>query len=176
MPTHPVIGQGVMALTDIISEPYPGHSVIPSRCRATFDRRLVPGETRESVLESLDGLPTIAEAKINVHLAEGRYETYTGVKHVTEKWFPAWLLEQDHAFVKKAAQGLQKAGLPLVYGTYNFCTNAAYSVGQAGIPTIGFGPSPEELAHIVDEYVEVQQLTQTADGYAGIILGVLGKE
>ena len=39
------LGDAVMALTDIISEPYPGYSVIPSRCRVTYDRRLLAGET-----------------------------------------------------------------------------------------------------------------------------------
>ena len=28
-----LLGQAIMALTDIISDPYPGYSVIPSRCR-----------------------------------------------------------------------------------------------------------------------------------------------
>ncbi len=46
LPYHPLLGPAIMALTDIISDPYPGHSVIPSRCRVTYDRRLLPGETR----------------------------------------------------------------------------------------------------------------------------------
>ena len=92
---------------------------------------------------------------------------------MTEKWFPAWFLDPAHEFVRKAAAGLESAGLPVTYGTYNFCTNAAYSAGQAGVPTMGFGPSPESLAHIVDEYVEVEQLLKTARGYQGIIEAVL---
>lgn len=43
--------------TDIISEPYPGHSVIPYRCHATYDRRLLPGERRTEVLAALKSLP-----------------------------------------------------------------------------------------------------------------------
>lgn len=49
-PEHPVLGKGVSVLTDIISTPYPGASVVPSGCRATYDRRLLTGETRESVM------------------------------------------------------------------------------------------------------------------------------
>ncbi len=43
MPRNEFIGSGVLGLCDIISDPYPGHSVIPSICRATYDRRLLPG-------------------------------------------------------------------------------------------------------------------------------------
>ena len=41
--THPVLGEGILEVTDIISSPYPGASVIPEHCRATFDRRLLVG-------------------------------------------------------------------------------------------------------------------------------------
>ncbi len=42
------------------------------------------------------------------------------------------------------------------------------------MPTIGFGPSPEALAHTVDEYVELEQLYGCARGYRAIIESVLG--
>ena len=40
-PTHPVLGEGILVLTDIKSSPYPGASVVPDYCKATFDRRLL---------------------------------------------------------------------------------------------------------------------------------------
>lgn len=36
---QPELGKGIMELTDIISAPYPGASVVPERCIATLDRR-----------------------------------------------------------------------------------------------------------------------------------------
>jgi len=175
LPSHPLVGRAILALTDIISEPYPGHSVIPSRCRVTFDRRLMPGETPASVLAPFKELPTLPGAKLQVRIAKGEYRTFTGKLLEREKWFPAWLLEKSHPFIRAAAHGLEKAGLAVAFGTYNFCTNAAYSIGIAGIPTIGFGPSPEGLAHVVDEYIEVDQLVKAAHGYKGIIESVLAK-
>jgi putative selenium metabolism hydrolase len=50
---HPILGEGILELTDIKSSPYPGASVVPDYCRATYDRRLLVGETRESVLKPL---------------------------------------------------------------------------------------------------------------------------
>ncbi|ERI04952.1 hypothetical protein HF838_19295 [Aneurinibacillus aneurinilyticus] len=50
---HEVMGQGILELTDIKSSPYPGASVVPSlctACTAAFERRLLVGETKESVL------------------------------------------------------------------------------------------------------------------------------
>src|SRR3990172_1280628 len=173
LPAHPVVGRAILALTDIISEPYPGHSVIPSRCRATYDRRLIPGESRASVLAQLSDLPTLPGASLQATIALGEYQTFTGKMLKREKWFPAWLLEKSHPFVEAASLGLERAGLPVVYGTYNFCTNAAYSIGVLGIPTIGFGPSPEGLAHIVDEYIEIDQLVKAAPGYQGVFASAL---
>jgi putative selenium metabolism hydrolase len=167
--SHPVLGEGVMVLTDIISEPYPGHSVIPSRCRATYDRRLLVGETQAGLFESLDNLETIPGATLDTRLATGEYRTFTGEVVAMEKWFPAWLLETSHPFVHAAAGALEKAGLEVSFTTYQFCTNAAYSIGTAGVPTIGFGPSQEILVHIVDEFVEIEQLAGAARGYRALM-------
>ena len=50
------LGDGILVLTDIKSSPYPGASVVPEYCRATFDRRLLVGETKESVLAPIQEL------------------------------------------------------------------------------------------------------------------------
>lgn len=55
-PEHPVLGKGILELTDIVSSPYPGSSVVPEYCRATFDRRLLVGETERDVLQPLEAL------------------------------------------------------------------------------------------------------------------------
>ena len=52
-PVHEKLGKGILELTDIISSPYPGASVVPEYCRATFDRRLLVGETEDDVLAPL---------------------------------------------------------------------------------------------------------------------------
>ena len=174
LPSHHQTESAVIVLTDIISDPYPGHSVIPSSCTATYDRRLVPGETREAVLAPLRDLPTIPGAYLEVHLETGVYPTYTGTSLSKDKWFPAWVLEDDHPLLINAIRGLESIGLTAQLGSYNFCTNAAYSMGEAGIPTIGFGPSTEKMAHIVNEYVEIEALRQATRGYKAIIESVLG--
>ena len=55
-PTQPVLGDGILELVDIKSSPYPGASVVPDYCRATYDRRLLVGETKEEVLAPIQAV------------------------------------------------------------------------------------------------------------------------
>lgn len=172
---HPLLGPAILALTDIISEPYPGYSVIPSRCKATYDRRLLPNETIEDVLGAIKSLPALKGIPFNAIIAQGEHQTYTGKTLTCTKFFPAWELEENHHLVQSALSGLRASGLDPQLSAYRFCTNAAYSIGMAGIPTIGFGPGTEADAHVVDERLSLDALEKVALGYKGIIESVLAK-
>jgi len=171
---HPLLGPAILALTDIISEPYPGYSVIPALCKATYDRRLLPNETVEDVLGAILSLPELKDINFNAFIAKGEHETYTGAILTCDKFFPAWELDVEHPFVQAALKGLRESGLDPQLSAYRFCTNAAYSMGTAGVPTIGFGPGKEADAHVVDERLSLDELEKTALGYMGIIQAVLG--
>jgi putative selenium metabolism hydrolase len=173
-PTHPLLGPALIALTDIASEPYPGHSVIPSLCRATFDRRLLPGETAAGVLSQITGLPSLRNVDLTVEIPTGKYLTHTGAEIQGAKFFPAWELDEHHDLVQSALAGLQASGLDPQLGAYRFCTNAAYSAGVAGVPTVGFGPGHEEDAHVIGERLLVTDLERAAAGYQAMIESILG--
>lgn len=172
---HPRLGPAILALTDIISEPYPGYSVIPSRCKATYDRRLLPDETIEDVLSAITSLPELKNMPLNVIIAQGEHQSYAGITLRGTKFFPAWELDAKHPFVERALKGLRTSGLDAHRSTYRFCTNAAYSIGIAGIPTIGFGPGTEADAHVVDERLSLDSLEKAARGYQGIMEAVLSR-
>lgn len=172
--THPLLGSGILELTDIRSDPYPGASVVPGRCRATFDRRLLTGETEEDVLAPLEAVIRQAQAELprmqaRAFLAEGESVCWTGEVLRAKRFFPAWALEPEHPLVQQALEGLRSAGINAPLGHYAFCTNASAFCGEAGIPTVGFGPSPENLAHTADEYIEIAQLQQAFRGFYGIL-------
>ncbi len=173
LPSHPVLGAAVQALTDIKSEPYPGYSVIPSRCRATYDRRLMVGETAAGILAAITSEPALAGIELRAAIAQGEHRTYTGTVLTGEKFFPAWLLAEDHPFLRAAMEGLAAVGLRAELDIYRFCTNAAYSAGVARVPTIGYGPGQAGQAHVIDERLEVASLLDAARGYRGIIEAVL---
>jgi acetylornithine deacetylase/succinyl-diaminopimelate desuccinylase-like protein len=77
--------------------------------------------------------------------------------------------------VQVALAGLRSAGLDAEIAQYSFCTNGSHYAGEAGIKTIGFGPSRENLAHTIDEYIEIDQLLKAVDGYYGILAAVFQK-
>lgn len=169
----PLLGPAILALTDIISEPYPAYSVTPSRCRVTYDRRLLTGETPESVLNEITSLPAFKDIPFTAKIAKSDHTTYTGEILHADKFFPAWVLDETNNFVQLALKGLRASGLDPKFSTYHFCTNAAYSMPVAGVPTIGFGPGMEGDAHVVDERLSLDELEKTARGYLGIIESVL---
>lgn len=94
LPSHPVLGDVITELTDIISSPYPGASVVPDLCRATFDRRLLVGETAEGVLGGINAvinrLPAGDGARaVSAEIARAAAKCYTGAEIEGQRWFPA---------------------------------------------------------------------------------------
>ena len=175
---HPVLGKGILELTDIKSSPYPGASVVPEYCRATYDRRLLTGETKESVLKPLQELCERMEAedpqlKVKVSYATGKETCYTGNKITGERFFPGWLYDEKESFVQDVYQELTANGYQPEITQYNFCTNGSHYAGEAGIKKLGIGPSRENLAHTVGEYIEIDQLTKVTDCYGYVMKALL---
>lgn len=178
-PAHPVLGKGILELTDIKSSPYPGASVVPEYCAATYDRRLLTGETRESVLAPLRALAEQMGKEnpsfcAKVSYASGEETCYTGEKISGERFFPAWLYREEEPFVQDILRTFRELGLDAAVTKYDFCTNGSHYAGEAGIPTVGMGPSDESLAHVIDEYVEIGQLIGAAMRYYAILTALCG--
>lgn len=171
---HPILGKGILELTDFISSPYPGASVVPSYARVTFDRRLLVNETRESVLEPIQKIIDHLELEdeqfhAKVSFSSGSELCYTGETIEAERFFPAWLYEADEKFIAQTFENLKKIIPHTELSHYSFCTNGSHFAGEANIPTIGFGPSLEKLAHIDDEYIEIEPLVKATEGYISIM-------
>lgn len=171
---HPLLGKGILVLTDIISDPYPGSSVVPGGCRVTFDRRLLVGEDESSVLGQIQEAVTrarkrVPELQAKAYIAQGENRCWTGETLQAKRFFPAWALEETDPLVQRSLAGLHSAGIDAPLSHYAFCTNGSSFCGEAGIPTVGFGPSQENLAHTVDEYIELSQLEMAVRGYQGIL-------
>lgn len=175
---HPVLGKGILELTDIKSSPYPGASVVPEYCRATYDRRLLVGETKESVLAPIQKLldnmmKADPKLKVKVSYAVGKEKCYTGEKIEGERFFPGWLFDESEEYIQKVYTQLKKDGFTPEITKYNFCTNGSHYAGEAGIRTLGMGPSTESLAHTIDEYCKVEELAEAVGCYYDIISALL---
>lgn len=176
-----MFGKGIMELTDMKSEPYPGASVVPHYCRVTFDRRLLVGETRESVLAPLQAIidelmqadPTL---KAKVSFTAGEEKCYTGAAIAADRFFPAWRVPADSDFVQAIYKAVCDMGYQPRLTGYSFCTNGSHYAGEAGIPCIGIGPSRENLAHTVDEYIEVSELLDISRYYTAVLNAMMAPE
>jgi len=173
---HPFLGSGSMVLTDIISSPYPGSSVIPNRCRVTFDRRLLLNETIDSVIEEVETCANAANVACVVTVLDGQETTYRGYQMRAPKFFPAWVLEEENPLVQFAYAALKNINSDTEIKSFQFCTNAASSAGMFDIPTIGYGLGLETVAHTANESISIEELHQAALGYQTIIQAVLSYE
>lgn len=173
-----ILGDGILELTDIKSSPYPGASVVPEYCMATYDRRLLVGETKESVLKPLQDLidkmmKEDPQLKAKVSYSVGEDKCYTGKTIKGERFFPAWSYDKNDGFIQDIYKGLHKINLRPNISKYYFCTNGSHYAGEKNIKTVGFGPSKENLPHTVNEYIEIEQLVNAMKGYYAIIQSTL---
>ncbi len=170
--SHPLLGKGIMVATDIISDPYPGISVIPDKAVCTYDRRLLPGESEKNVLDAIQkalaGMQN-GDYPVTAAIAEETLTTYNGYAFKNRKFFPAWELEENDPYVTGAMGALQKAGIQAKISAYSFCTNGSSTAGVRGVPTIGFGPGTEKDAHIIDESISLAELAGAAKGYQALM-------
>ncbi len=168
----PLLGPGHVELVEISSEPFPGSAMVPYRAIARFDRRLVRGETRESVLGETRGALAGLEG-LSARLNEATLECYTGRSFAVEAFHPGWAVEPDAEIAGRASRALVGAGLAhdTFYAPYS--TNGT-ATGPAGIPTLIYGAGDISVAHAIDEYVAEEELVRAVRGYQALARGLAG--
>ena len=163
LPTHPIFGRGTQVVSTIHG-PHTPNSV-PSWCEATVDRRMMPGETKASVLDGIRNVvePLGAAARI----PEQTVQTHTGLRLDGPSFFPGWLLDEQHPLMAAAQKtGAALWGKQMPVDVWAFSTDGTYSAGAAGIPTLGFGPQEEKYVHTPQDQVSLEKLEQAAAFYA----------
>ena len=169
------LGDGILVATDIISSPYPGSSVIPDRCRVTLDRRLIEDESRQNVLAPIQNIirqlsKEKSDFKADVTFAAAELQTYTGETLKSERYYPGWILNEESGLVTKAKQAFRDIGMEPGVDYYRFCTDGSESAGKRHIPTLGIGPAKATMAHVVDEYVEIEDIVSAAEIYGRLAI------
>lgn len=146
-------------------------NAVPAAARLYVDRRLTAGETVEGALSEIRSLPHLGDAV--VELLEYDEVSWRGERARQEKFFPTWVMPEDHPLVRGMADAVAAVtgGRPPI-SRWSFSTNGVASMGRLGIPTVGFAPGREELAHTTDEHVRVDDLV-TATAVYSLVPGVL---
>jgi len=178
LPGHKLLGKSTISLTIISCSP--GRlSVIPDLCTVSLDCRFTPDETPEQVVSQIDTIlkdigKGDAEFKGSVRIREVEEVSYTGTKTLAKKLMSAWLISEEHAKVVKTCDALRELGHETKLSYWDFCTDGRHTAGKLGIPTIGYGPGEESLAHTPRERISLDSLVKSVAGNAAIALAITG--
>jgi putative selenium metabolism hydrolase len=173
---HPVQGTPSIAVTDVAARTA-SLNAVPDQFTIFIDRRITSNEPREEVINQIKGLiPDYLQDEIEVEELFYDEPSYTGFVFPVSKYYPAWLLEDNHPLAQagqKTIEALWNEKRNL--GTWDFSTNGTYWAGKAGIPSIGFGPGDEKTAHMTNENVPLDEVVAATEFYA-LLPSMLGKE
>jgi len=167
------LGKGTIAVTEIRSLS-PSLCAVPGACSIHLDRRLTAGETKESAVAEVKALAGAEDAEVEIL----NYDTpsYTGLRYAMEKYYPTWVLEEAHPLAQAAIATYETLwGTAPIVDKWTFSTNGVGSMGLMGVPTVGFGPGEEDVAHSVVERVPIQHLVEAAQFYAAFPLIFSGR-
>jgi len=142
-------------------------NVIPDQCEAVIDFRLLPGQTTDMLLKGLKELikalgyqikdePTGSPEDVFVYLDV----IYEGKASYWKDWRDSLILKEfynvvDQIYKKKPFYFLFPASSDAkYYRNSNFCPS-----------TIIFGPGNSRIAHVTDEYLEIQDFIDVIKVY-----------
>jgi len=116
---------------------------------------------------------------VDVAVRQENQRLYTGrttmVRHITH----AWATDPFHPLMERARHALTAAGCDVRPGKWQLGrlgmgTAGSTLVEEFGIPTIGYGPGHEDMAHACGESVEVRKVVECVYGTAAIVHALIG--
>ena len=152
---HPILGKPTQAVTMIKGGI--NHNIIPSECTMVVDRRLIPGETIESVEDDYRQMAGQAQVK-GVSFKVDFPEDITSLAGPLETPIDELVVKTLQSVTREVTGKSNITGFP--------ATTEAYFLDKAGVSTVIFGPGSINQAHKPNEYVEVKELVQAAKIYA----------
>lgn len=158
------LGKGSVTISEVISGS-PSLCAVADYARLHLDRRLTWGETKESAVKEVEEIVKGMNARVEV--LNYTEKAYTGLEYGMEKYYPTWKLEENHEAVQDGVNAyVNLFGKKPVVDKWTFSTNGIMTCGTYKIPTIGFGPGNEVLAHAPNEKVPVDDLVVATAFYA----------
>jgi acetylornithine deacetylase len=155
--THPLLGPATCSVGVIRGGVQ--INLVPAHCEIEIDRRLLPGESAQSVLDHYE------------QLIECISEQHPGMEAVIH---PPMLVDRplqtdpESLAVQTMTGVLSSLGLESQLMGVPFCSDAS-KFGAIGIPSIIFGPGSIDQAHAAVEYVDCEQVKLATDIYRAFI-------
>ena len=142
-------------------------NIIPDRCELVLDRRMIPGETSETVTAELNTaidsvLLQEKDLRIECKLRPNRWDAY--LISETEPVAQA-LMEAFREVTGKRGETGAKAG----------CTDGSHIFNFGGIPAALFGPGNAGMSHKADEWVAIEDLAPSTQVLASAFNRLLGR-
>jgi putative selenium metabolism hydrolase len=164
------LGKGSITITEIVSKS-PSLCAVSDYARIHIDRRLTTGETKDTAVKEIEEL--IKGYNARVELLNYSEKAYTGIEYGMEKYYPTWKVPVEHELVQSGVNTYKELfGKEAKVDKWTFSTNGIMTCGVYKIPTIGFGPGNEVLAHAPDEKVPVSDLVAASAFYAAIVYDI----
>jgi len=168
--SHPLLGEEVIELVEI-SSPRPGNGSIPGICRAVWECRLLPGESKEGFLErwnaALEGV-----GRTEIRIADYSLTSYTGKSLHLDDFLPGWMSDEFDrnftTFTDLVGGSVSECGRAVEYYAAPYGCNALVSAALRHIPTVIIGPGDISLAHKPDENILIDDLLDAARIYGTI--------
>ncbi len=163
---EPFLGKGTVTISEIRSTS-PSLCAVADSATIHLDRRLAATETWESAVKEIQDLESVKKANAEVVVLDYAVPSWKGLTYPTKKYYPTWLLPEDHRVLKVGVRTFEKLfnEKPLV-NRWVFSTNGVAIMGMHGIPCVGFGPGNEIYAHMATEQIPVEHLVKAAAWYA----------
>ncbi len=147
----------------------PSLCAVPDEAEFHIDRRLTVGETRESALAEVRSALDEASVEAEVFTLTYEEKSWTGLVYPMEKYFPTWVMAEDHPALQAAARAFAAtSGREAEISCWTFSTNGVTIMGRHGVPCLGFGPGLEKIAHTANEYVPIDEVVAASAFYAAL--------
>lgn len=159
--------KGTLVLSNI-SSVSASLNAVPSECEIYLDRRMVPGETEESVKQEMEEL--IKGKNASWEIGTLYRKSWTGLDINYDPFHPAWKIDLEHELTQACIKAYKISFVekPNEFNFWDFSTNAVTPVSM-GIPTIGFGPGDSKLAHMRNESCQTQQILDACTFYTRLV-------
>jgi succinyl-diaminopimelate desuccinylase len=151
----------------------PQLNVMPGEARVLVDVRTTPAQQHQDIIADLDNLSQHVTRRVGEHYKQyddllglhRRHELTVQIDILTDR--PCTLTDETDPIVRAAAWATRTvSGKPPVYAGVPGATDGTFLWSMKRIPIVTMGAGDRQVPHQIDEWVDLDQLVETAKIYA----------